>query len=92
MTGPFWFPSENGSAKAHDQQETKRRTAREFVAAQRRAGDRAITFVDGLDMLSPAQVSGLVDGVHPNSLGFQYCAEGLERPLRRVLRVRSERP
>jgi len=43
--------------------------------------------VDGLGMLSPSQGSGLVDGVHPNSLGFQHCADGLEPHLRRSLRL-----
>lgn len=91
VTGPFWFPAEAGSSLLHAQQEAKRKTAREFVAARRKAGDRAITFVDGLEMLSPSQGSGLVDGVHPNSLGFQTCADGLEPHLRRALRLPPRR-
>lgn len=87
VTGPFWFPAEAGSSALHTQQETKRKTARDLVAARRKSGDRAITFVDGLGMLSAAQGSGLVDGVHPNSLGFQHCAHGLEPHLRRALRL-----
>lgn len=87
VTGPFWFPAEAGSSALHTQQETKRKTARDLVAARRKSGDRAITFVDGLGMLSAAQGSGLVDGVHPNSLGFQHCADGLEPHLRRALRL-----
>ncbi|MFM8878113.1 MAG: SGNH/GDSL hydrolase family protein, partial [Verrucomicrobiota bacterium] len=91
VTGPFWFPAEAGSTSLHAQQEAKRKTAREFVAARRKAGDRAIAFVDGLEMLSPSQGSGLVDGVHPNSLGFQTCADGLEPHLRRALRLPPRR-
>ena len=91
ITGPFWFPAEAGSASLHAQQEAKRKTAREFVAARRKAGDREIVFVDGLEMLSRSQGSGLVDGVHPNSLGFQWCAHGLEPQLRRALKLPSKR-
>ena len=91
ITGPFWFPAEAGSASLHAQQESKRKTAREFVAARRKAGDREIVFVDGLEMLSRSQGSGLVDGVHPNSLGFQWCAHGLEPQLRRALKLHSKR-
>jgi lysophospholipase L1-like esterase len=47
--------------------------------------------VDGLEMLSRSQGSGLVDGVHPNSLGFQWCAHGLEPQLRRALKLPSKR-
>lgn len=91
VTGPFWFPGEAVSPELLAQQEAKRRFAREFVTSRRRAGDRAITFVDGLGMLSRAQGSGLVDGVHPNSLGFHFCAQGLEPHLRRALRLRAAR-
>lgn len=91
VTGPFWFPAEAGSSSLHAQQEAKRKTARDFVAARRKSGDRAITFVDGLGMLSPSQGSGLVDGVHPNSLGFQHCADGLEPLLRQALRLPAKR-
>ena len=91
VTGPFWFPAEAGSAAIHAQQESKRKTARDFVAARRKAGDREIVFVDGLEMLSRSQGSGLVDGVHPNSLGFHWCANGLEPQLRRALKLPSKR-
>ena len=91
VTGPFWFPAEAASPDLHAQQEAKRRFARELVVTRRKAGDRAIMFVDGLEMLSRAQGSGLVDGVHPNSLGFHHCAQGLEPHLRRALRLRPAR-
>lgn len=81
----------SASASLHAQQESKRKTAREFVAARRKAGDREIVFVDGLEMLSRSQGSGLVDGVHPNSLGFQRFADGLEPQLRRALKLPSKR-
>lgn len=91
VTGPFWFPEEATSDAVRDAQASKRRIAREFVAGRRRAGDRALHHVDGLEMLSRAQASGLVDGVHPNSLGFESCARGLEPHLRRILRLKPSR-
>ena len=60
----------------------KRLTTQNFVEAQRTAGDRWIRFFDGLKMLNSQQTAGLVDGVHPNSLGFYFNAQGLE-PFRR---------
>ena len=57
------------------------------MEARRRNGDRQIYFVDGLTMLNASQSYGLVDGVHPNSIGFQFCADGLEPHLRRVLHL-----
>jgi len=91
LTGPYWFSGEASSASLRGQQEEKRRIAREFVALRRARGDRAIHFVDGLEMLSRSQASGLVDGVHANSLGFEYCARGLEPHLRRILKLPSAR-
>lgn len=89
VTGPFWFPSEDASPELRNGQDTKRRAARDFVAARRKAGDHNVHFVDGLRMLGRAQGHGLVDGVHPNSLGFEGCADGLEPALRRVLWLRN---
>ena len=91
VTSPFWFPAEAGSPEAHSQSERKRVIARDFVETRRKAGDRQIFLVDGLTMLNASQSYGLVDGVHPNSLGFQFCADGLEPNLRRVLHLRSRR-
>jgi lysophospholipase L1-like esterase len=56
-----------------------------------RARRWVVVFVDGLEMLSRSQGSGLVDGVHPNSLGFQWCARGLEPQLRRALKLHPKR-
>ena len=87
LTGAYWFSGEASSASLRAQQEEKRRIAREFVAARRTSGDRALLFVDGLEMLSREQAAGLVDGVHANALGFHYCARGLEPHLRRALNL-----
>jgi hypothetical protein len=54
--------------------------------ALRRHGDRRLVFVDGLKMLNQSQTAGRVDGVHCNSLGFYFNAQGLEPFLRDVLK------
>ena len=36
-----------------------------------------------------SRVDGLVDGTHPNDLGFQWMAEGLAERLRKVLGLQA---
>ena len=91
VTSPFWYPAEAASHDSHDLQQSKRQIARDFVSQRRKAGDRNLHFVDGLAMIAPHRSHGLVDGVHPNSLGFEWCADGLEPHLRRVLGLRRAR-
>lgn len=85
VTSPYWFPAEATVPARKEAQDEKRRIAREFVDARRKAGDDRISFVDGLEMLSREHADGLVDGVHANSLGFWFCAKGLEPHLRKAL-------
>jgi lysophospholipase L1-like esterase len=49
------------------------------------AGDRNLQLVEGTDLLGVSRSDGLVDGSHPNDLGFQWMAEGLAPRLRRLL-------
>lgn len=86
VTGPFYFAAETAGGDVASAQAAKRRTAEGFVRQRRKAGDRAIVFVDGLKMLNREQAIGLVDGVHCNSLGFFFNAQGLEPFLREALR------
>ena len=91
VTSPFYFPAEEASAAMEKMQNVKRQFAHDFVESRREKGDHKITFVDGLKMLNRDQTSGLVDGVHCNSLGFYFNAQGLEPFLRRVLRSGASR-
>lgn len=91
VVGPFWFPQEAVSEETRTTQDSKRRIGREFAETRKREGDTAISWVDGLEMLSRRQASGLVDGVHPNSLGFESCARGLEPHLRRALELSASK-
>jgi len=90
VTSPYYFPAEGTSAATQSTQDEKRRIAREFVQARQKGGDPNISFVDGLEMLSREQAEGLVDGVHANSLGFYFCAKGLEPQLRKALGLGSK--
>ncbi|OQB82989.1 MAG: hypothetical protein BWX88_03595 [Planctomycetes bacterium ADurb.Bin126] len=84
---PFYFPAEGVSPPMAAMMADKRAATRELVAARRKAGDANIHFVDGLEMLNKDQACGLVDGIHPNSLGFFFNANGLEPHLRKVLKL-----
>ena len=85
VTSPYYFSGESVNPALRASQEEKRGIAREFVDARRKAGDPAIPFVDGLEMLSREHAEGLVDGVHANSIGFYFNAKGLEPHLRKAL-------
>jgi hypothetical protein len=62
------------------------------VAAQRiAAGDRHLEIVEGTDLLGPSRGDGLVDGTHPNDLGFQWMAEGLASRIGKMLGLAAER-
>jgi lysophospholipase L1-like esterase len=61
---------------------------RQVVSAKIAAGDRNLQLVEGTDLLGPSQGDGLVDGTHPNDLGFQWMADGLALRLRKFLGMR----
>jgi hypothetical protein len=90
VTGPYYNPSEDVPGEAGARQIEKRAFAREFVAKRRAEGDARIVHVDGLEMLSREQADGLVDGRHANSMGFYFCAKGLEPYLRAALALPRE--
>jgi lysophospholipase L1-like esterase len=60
---------------------------RQVVSQRIGAGDRNLQLVEGTDLLGPSRSDGLVDGTHPNDLGFQWMAEGLAPRLRRMLAI-----
>jgi hypothetical protein len=74
-------------AKAREDARTgeMRQHIRAVVTAKIAAGDKLLTLVDGLSLLGPNQLDGLVDGAHPNDLGFQWMADGLAPHVARVL-------
>ena len=71
--------------------EAMRALIRRVVAEKIAAGDTHMQLVEGTDLLGPARGDGLVDGTHPNDLGFQWMAEGLAPRLRKVLGLPAPR-
>jgi lysophospholipase L1-like esterase len=60
------------------------------VGAQRIAtGDKNLQIVEGTDLIGQSRGDGLVDGTHPNDLGFQWMAEGLARRISEVLGLKA---
>lgn len=78
------------TAIAHSREPSTRTDAmrqhvRDVVKRRIAAGDRLLTLVEGSTLLGPDRLDGLVDGVHPNDLGFQWMADGLAPHLAKVL-------
>lgn len=69
--------------------EKMRGVIREVVDKLRREGDRNIVLVEGHSLLGPEHAGGLVDGTHPNDLGFQLMADGLTPTLARILNLHT---
>ena len=65
--------------------EAMRRHIRQVVSRRIGAGDGKMQLVEGTDLLGPGRLDGLVDGTHPNDLGFQWMADGLTPRLAKFL-------
>ncbi len=71
--------------------EGMRELIRQVAAKRIAAGDHHLEIVEGTDLLGPSRGDGLVDGTHPNDLGFQWMAEGLAGRIAKVLGLKAER-
>jgi lysophospholipase L1-like esterase len=71
--------------------EGMRELIRQVAAKQIAAGDRHLEIIEGADLLGLSRGDGLVDGTHPNDLGFQWMTEGLAGRIAKVLGLRAER-
>lgn len=65
--------------------EGMRELIRQAAAKRIVGGDRNIEIVEGTDLIGPSRGDGLVDGTHPNDLGFQWMAEGLSDRIAKIL-------
>jgi lysophospholipase L1-like esterase len=79
---PIYAASEATGSQRNEQM---RALIRKAVSRRIAAGDTHLQLVEGTDLLGPSRVDGLVDGTHPNDLGFEWMAEGLAERLRKVL-------
>ena len=77
-----WSPD----ARLEDMRELIRQVASKRIAA----GDRHLEIIEGTDLLGPSRGDGLVDGTHPNDLGFQWMAEGLAGRIAKILGLKAE--
>ena len=68
-----------------------RELIRQVAARRITAGDRHIEILEGTDLLGPSRGDGLVDGTHPNDLGFEWMAEGLAGRLAKMLGINMTR-
>ena len=73
------------SANNNPRFELFREYIREVVNSNIANGDKLLTLVEGYSLLGPHRLDGLVDGVHPNDLGFQWMADGLAPVIARTL-------
>lgn len=75
-------------ATGSQRNEQMRALIRKVVSRRIAAGDTHLQLVEGTDLLGPSRVDGLVDGTHPNDLGFEWMADGLAERLSKVLGLR----
>jgi lysophospholipase L1-like esterase len=85
---PIYSAHEAGADPAKSEVQKMRDHIRQVVSRRIADGDRHLQIVEGTDLLGPAQGDGLVDGSHPNDLGFQWMADALTARLRKVLGLR----
>lgn len=79
---PIYAASEATGSRRNEEM---RALIRKVVSRRIGAGDTRLQLVEGTDLLGPSRADGLVDGTHPNDLGFEWMAEGLVERLRKVL-------
>jgi lysophospholipase L1-like esterase len=86
---PIYSSSESWARDAR--LEGMREWIRQVAARRIAGGDLHLEIVEGTDLLGPSGGDGLVDGTHPNDLGFQWMANGLAARIAKVLGLRPER-
>jgi lysophospholipase L1-like esterase len=82
---PIFTTSELWSDASRERLAGMRQVVRDAVATARKRGDAAMSLVEGPALLGPGNQDGLVDGVHPNDLGFQQMAVRLASTVAQVL-------
>lgn len=85
---PIYSASESWGA--NDRLDKMRELIRQVAARRIAAGDRNIQIVEGTDLIGPSRGDGLVDGTHPNDLGFEWMAEGLAERISKVLGLKIQ--
>jgi hypothetical protein len=73
------------SSRESSRLDQMRQHIRQLAERRMAQGDHQLSLVEGVSLLGPDRLDGLVDGVHPNDLGFQWMADGLAPHIARVL-------
>ena len=84
---PLHTSREKRIARLGDDWKERRRFIASIVQERIKKGDKNVYLVDGARLLGPAGDDGLVDGGHPNDLGFYFMAENLRPVLQKVLKL-----
>jgi hypothetical protein len=84
VMGPFFYTRDAIDDSLHVEQ---RKAGQEYVKQMNDEGDRNMYFFDGRKMITPETAFGLVDGAHPNSLGFYLMAQAFTPFLKKVLKL-----
>jgi hypothetical protein len=85
---PIYSSLEALEGERLSQNVAKRDVIRAAVDEGKKAGDGAISLVEGLELLGEAEAEFTCDGSHPNDLGFYKMAERLAPALCRELRLK----
>ena len=85
---PIYAAREAFADPSSSEIEKMRGHIRQVVSQRIAAGDTHLQLIEGTDLLGPSQGDGLVDGTHPNDLGFQWMADGLAARFRKLLSLR----
>lgn len=79
---PIYASNESTGSRRNEEM---RAHIRKVVSRRIADGDTRLQLIEGPDLLGPSRVDGLVDGTHPNDLGFQWMADGIGERLRKLL-------
>ncbi len=88
VTPIYWTPELPGSERG-SQHEKMREVIRHAVSERCSRGDHHLHLLEGYQLLGPDKGDGLVDGLHPNSLGYHWMAEGLVSVFEGILGVKK---
>jgi hypothetical protein len=85
VVSPLYSSEELFCSICKSNNESRRTFTRNVVSGFIANGDKNIQLIEGTDLLSSLQGDGLVDGAHPNDLGFEWIADVLAGRLATVL-------
>jgi lysophospholipase L1-like esterase len=78
---------ESSMLGGHEFIEAKRDVIRKTYKKLISEGDQNLSLVEGYSLLGPHEADGLVDGSHPNDLGFQLMADRLAPIIAKTLKL-----